>query len=103
MKRVVFSSLLLCLCFLLLLLLTACGPAGPATTEGLTLAWSPDGQWIVFPASIGMGPRELYVLNVEDALNGAGRESWIHLSQGFADVIGSENLDAIAYMWQAWS
>lgn len=80
------------------------GPhTGPVTREGLSLAWSPDGEWIVFPSSQDQGPPELYALNVDDALAGAGRELWIHLSQGFADALDPGDLDPITYDHLAWS
>ncbi len=77
--------------------------ASDPTTEGLTLAWSPDGKWIVFPSSTNGGTPELYALEVTRALNGAGREAWIHLSQGFAEAIGPENYEPMTFLYMAWS
>jgi Tol biopolymer transport system component len=95
-----------CLCGVLALFLAACGQAGygpaaygPVTTEGLALSWSPDGKWMVFPASTNQNPPELYALNVTNTLEGAGRDSWVHLSQGFFPA----KPDAFAYMQLAWS
>src|SRR5574341_199362 len=86
--------------------LAACAdPAasGPETRDGGALAWSPDGEWIVFPSSNGYITPELYALNVAGALDGVDRTTWLHLSEGFADVIGPANLNAVAYMLLAWS
>ena len=104
-----FSKVLLTACALALAM-TACGqadpytgPDGPVTTEGLTLSWSSDGEWILFPSSSGGSPPELYALNVADTLDGAGREEWLHLSQGFTDVIEPADPNAGTYMHLAWS
>jgi Tol biopolymer transport system component len=85
--------------------LTACGGSNDPfqTRDGGSLAWSPDGEWIIFPSSNGYVTPELYALNIADALDGAGRGSWLHLSQGFDEVLGPANMDALTYMLLAWS
>lgn len=45
----------------------------------------------------------MYALEVARALNGSGRESWIHLSQGFEQAVGSENYNSTTYLYMAWS
>ena len=108
MKNVSIIKMFLALCGAFASLLIGCDSAGYAgnshvTTEGMNLSWSPDSQWIVFPASTDGKAPELYALNVMDTLKGAGRDSWIHLSQGFENVIGRDELNAITYMHLAWS
>lgn len=92
------------------MLLTACGDAyrqpaadGTVTTEGLTLEWSPDGKRILFPASTNGGAPELYAIPVDSLQDDPERNAWVHLSQGFQDVIEPAALNAIAYKDLAWS
>jgi Tol biopolymer transport system component len=93
------------------LLLTACGSNAdrhtaadkPVTTEGLTLLWSPDGEWIVFPAATDGHVPELYAIAVDHAQEDSGRNEWVHLSQGFSDVIPPSGLNALTYLLLAWS
>jgi Tol biopolymer transport system component len=100
---------LICLFCILAVALAACGDTGhyatdaSVTTEGLTLAWSPDGKWLVFPSSVNGGTPELYALDVARASGGGGRDSWLHLSQGFHDVIGPKNYTPTTFTYMAWS
>lgn len=100
---------LICLVSILAVVLAACGDTGhyatsdSVTTEGLTLAWSPDGKWMIFPSSANGGTPELYALQVARAVDGAGREAWIHLSQGFEQAIGSKNYNSTTFLYMDWS
>jgi Tol biopolymer transport system component len=111
MKKLSALISFVCLFGVLTVMLTACDDTsgyafttGPVTAEGPALSWSPDGKWIVFPSSKSAGGvPELYALNVADALAGAGRDKWVHLSAGFGDVIEPANLNISTYMNLTWS
>ena len=92
------------------LLFTACRGAdrntvagSPVTTEGLTVSWSPDGNWIVFPASTDGNAPELYAIAIDNTADDPRRDEWVHLSEGFSDVIQPANLNALTYKDLVWS